>query len=184
MIWALDLDKPGKDTSVDSLIESGIRLDPKWGGSKRALLSARSATIRDNSYTLGLFWTACLPIATPSECPEGYHAIAFGHGKVFDADLSYLTGEGCHGKSNQRCVFWTAQSLMAGQAAGSTATSALYARLIMCKLVVSCGAHEVNLKPVTANALQAGSLYQRNRISLVRKVDARAGDTPLCTHRM
>jgi GH18 family chitinase len=36
MIWALDLDKPGKDTSVDSLIESGpeFQLDPKWGGFK------------------------------------------------------------------------------------------------------------------------------------------------------
>jgi chitinase len=99
MIWALDLDKPGKDTSVDSLIGSGFQLDPKWGGSKRALLSARSAAVRSNSYALGLFWTACLPMNTPTQRPQGYRAIAYRHGKVFDADLSHLTGEGCHGKS-------------------------------------------------------------------------------------
>jgi hypothetical protein len=60
---------------------------------------AQSAAVRDNSYALGLFWTTCLPIGTAKSCPPGYHPIAFGHGKVFDADLNHLTGEGCHGKS-------------------------------------------------------------------------------------
>lgn len=47
--------------------------------------------------SLGLFWTVCLPKDTTSPCPQGFRPIASGHGKVFDADLMYNTGEGCHG---------------------------------------------------------------------------------------
>lgn len=94
MVWALDLDKPGRDTSINKLIGSGS-LDSKWNS-----LSSKRAITRSNSMTLGLFWSTCQPIGTPYMCPKGYRAIAYGHGKVFDADMNHLTGEGCHGGNN------------------------------------------------------------------------------------
>ena len=93
MVWALDLDNPGEDTSIDNLISSSPSLDSKWN-----TLASKRAVTRSNSQTLGLFWTNCQPIDTAYPCPQGYRAIAYGHGKVFDADLNHLTGEGCHGK--------------------------------------------------------------------------------------
>ncbi|KAI7336592.1 hypothetical protein KC315_g2679 [Hortaea werneckii] len=95
MVWALDLDKPNKQTSANNLLGSELSLNSKWN-----TLSSKRAITRSNPLALGLFWTACQP---PSGglgermCPEGYRPIAMGHGKVFDADLNHLTGEGCHG---------------------------------------------------------------------------------------
>ncbi|KAI6822858.1 hypothetical protein KC332_g10628 [Hortaea werneckii] len=95
MVWALDLDKPNKQTSANNLLGSELSLNSKWN-----TLSLKRAITRSNPLALGLFWTACQP---PSGglgermCPEGYRPIAMGHGKVFDADLNHLTGEGCHG---------------------------------------------------------------------------------------
>jgi chitinase len=100
MIWALDLDKPGKDTSINNLMGSELSLSSKWN-----TLSSKRALIRDNTLSLGLFWTSCQPIDTGLPCPRGYRPIAFGHGKVFDADLAHLTGEGCHGRLECTRVF-------------------------------------------------------------------------------
>ncbi|GAB1730243.1 hypothetical protein NU195Hw_g3622t1 [Hortaea werneckii] len=94
-IWALDLDKPIEQTSVNNLLSSEMSLSSKWN-----TLASRRAVIRSNALTLGLFWTACQPPSGGADgkmCPEGYRPIALGHGKVFDADLNHLTGEGCHG---------------------------------------------------------------------------------------
>ncbi|KAI7081911.1 hypothetical protein KC356_g8770 [Hortaea werneckii] len=95
MVWALDLDKPIEQTSVNSLLGSEMSLNSKWN-----TLSSRRAITRSNALTLDLFWTACQPPSGAADgrmCPEGYRPIAMGHGKVFDADLNHLTGEGCHG---------------------------------------------------------------------------------------
>lgn len=95
MVWALDLDKPIEQTSVNSLLGSEMSLNSKWN-----TLSSRRAITRSNALTLGLFWTACQPPSGGADgktCPEGYRPIAMGHEKVFDADLNHLTGEGCHG---------------------------------------------------------------------------------------
>ncbi|RMY97491.1 hypothetical protein D0864_04757 [Hortaea werneckii] len=94
-VWALDLDKPIEQTSVNNLLGSEMSLNSKWN-----TLASRRAIIRSNVLTLGLFWTACQPPfggADGKMCPEGYRPIALAHGKVFDADLNHLTGEGCHG---------------------------------------------------------------------------------------
>ncbi|KAI1115462.1 glycoside hydrolase [Nemania sp. NC0429] len=88
MVWALDLDAVGTDRSIDNLFTSG-------GVSKSVDL--RQATIKTNSLALGLFWTPCLTKETTEPCPKGYRPVAWGHGKVFDADRSFNTGEGCHG---------------------------------------------------------------------------------------
>lgn len=90
MVWALDLDSTGSDSSIDNLALSG---DKTTGTSIERL----TAVSRSNSMSLGMFWTVCLPKDTTSPCPQGFRAIAWGHGKVFDADLQYNTGEGCHG---------------------------------------------------------------------------------------
>lgn len=95
MIWALDLDKPGADTSVNNLVAPRSNLDSKWN-----TLSSKRAVVRSNAMALGLFWTSCQPLGTPNPCPRNYRPIQWGHGKVFDADLNHLTGDGCHGKSH------------------------------------------------------------------------------------
>jgi chitinase len=92
MVWALDLDKPGKDRSVNNLLNAGTSVG-KWN-----TLQSKRAITRSNALSLGLFWSACAPVGSVDVCPKGYRPIAFGHGKVFDADLSHLTGEGCHGR--------------------------------------------------------------------------------------
>ncbi|KAI6914076.1 hypothetical protein D0869_03271 [Hortaea werneckii] len=95
MVWALDLDNPIEQTSVNDLLGSEMSLNSKWN-----TISLRRAITRSNALTLGLFWTACQPPSGTADgkmCPEGYRPIAMGHGKVFDADLNHLTGEGCHG---------------------------------------------------------------------------------------
>ncbi|RMY23372.1 hypothetical protein D0867_02086, partial [Hortaea werneckii] len=95
IVWALDMDKPMEQTSMNSLLGSEMSLNSKWN-----TLSSRRAITRSNALTLGLFWTACQPPsggAAGKMCPEGYRPIALGHCKVFDADLNHLTGEDCHG---------------------------------------------------------------------------------------
>lgn len=88
MTWALDLDDPVNSTSLTNLVSrSGLVMDAV----------VKSATVYSNSATLGIFWTPCLPSGS-DVCPPGYNALTFGHGKVFDADLGHLTGEGCHGE--------------------------------------------------------------------------------------
>ncbi|KAJ8132429.1 hypothetical protein O1611_g1195 [Lasiodiplodia mahajangana] len=87
MVWALDMDAVGTDNSIDNL----------GGGASSGSLKVTQATVKTNSLSLGLFWTPCLPKETTNPCPKGFRALAWGHGKVFDADLSYNTGEGCHG---------------------------------------------------------------------------------------
>ncbi|KAI0203375.1 glycoside hydrolase [Astrocystis sublimbata] len=89
MVWALDLDSVGTNSAIDDLSSRGQ-------GALFAEVSKAVATT--NSRALGIFWTPCLPkgsLGTP--CPPGHRPIAWGHGKVFDADLSVNTGEGCHG---------------------------------------------------------------------------------------
>ncbi|GAB7349047.1 hypothetical protein MBLNU459_g8013t1 [Dothideomycetes sp. NU459] len=88
MVWALDLDSIGTDTSINSLSTLG---------STNTTIEMKKAVVSSNSLSLGLFWTVCLPMDTSQPCPNGYTPIAWGHGKVFDADLQYNTGEGCHG---------------------------------------------------------------------------------------
>ncbi|KUI60196.1 Chitotriosidase-1 [Cytospora mali] len=90
MVWALDLDSTGSNSSINNLALSG---DKTTGTSIERL----TAVSKSNSMSLGLFWTVCLPKDTTSPCPQGFRPIAWGHGKVFDADLQYNTGEGCHG---------------------------------------------------------------------------------------
>lgn len=91
MVWALDLDTLGSsDSAINSLALSG----DKTNGTTVERLAAVTTS---NSMSLGMFWTVCLPKDTTAPCPTGFRAIAWGHGKVFDADLQYNTGEGCHG---------------------------------------------------------------------------------------
>lgn len=91
MVWALDLDTLGSsDSATDSLALSGDK-------TKGTTVERLTAVSTSNSMSLGMFWTVCLPKDTTTACPEGFRAIAWGHGKVFDADLQYNTGEGCHG---------------------------------------------------------------------------------------
>ena len=88
MVWAIDFDDPSTTTSIDNLNSGDHSLF-------RAEVSA--ATVSSNAATLGIFWTPCLPPGSQI-CPSGYDPLFYGHGKVFDADLGHLTGEGCHGK--------------------------------------------------------------------------------------
>lgn len=101
IIWALDLDKPGEDTSINDLIVAYSGHNATRNLSKRAFVEMKSAVVRSNSLTHGLFWTPCLPIDTPRPCPKGYRDIAQAHGKVSDADLAHMIGEGCHGNTQQ-----------------------------------------------------------------------------------
>ena len=89
MIWALDLDTPGSSDSI-----SNVNLN---GGTELSL-SIKSATTSSNAATMNIFWTVCLPPGTTNPCPTGFHSIFSGHGKVFDADLGHISGEGCHGQ--------------------------------------------------------------------------------------
>lgn len=82
MAWALDLDTPGVDTAIDSLTSSTLSSDS-------TSIEIKKATVVSNSLTVGLFWTVCQPKDTSDACPTGYRALVQGHGKVFDADLSY-----------------------------------------------------------------------------------------------
>ena len=78
MVWALDLDNPVEQTSVDDLLSSEMSLNSKWN-----TLSSRRAITRSNALTLSLFWTACQPPSGTADgkmCPEGYRPIAMGHG--------------------------------------------------------------------------------------------------------
>ena len=88
MVWALDFDDPSTTASIDHLNSKGLQ-------SYNALVD--KATTTSNAATLGIFWTPCLPPGSQN-CPPGYDPLVWGHGKVFDADLQHLTGEGCHGK--------------------------------------------------------------------------------------
>lgn len=91
MVWALDLDTLGStDNAISNLALSGDK-------TKGTTVERLAAVTRSNGMSLGLFWTVCLPKDTTAPCPTGFRAIAWGHGKVFDADLQYNTGEGCHG---------------------------------------------------------------------------------------
>jgi chitinase len=94
LTWDSDqwVSKPGKDRSVNNLLNAGTSVG-KWN-----TLQSKRAITRSNALSLGLFWSACAPVGSVDVCPKGYRPIAFGHGKVFDADLSHLTGEGCHGR--------------------------------------------------------------------------------------
>ena len=89
MGWALDFDDPTSGFSLDSL---------NSGNQKGFSAKVTSATVSSNAATLGIFWTPCLPPGS-QQCPPGFRPLAYGHGKVFDADLGHLTGEGCHGKT-------------------------------------------------------------------------------------
>ncbi|KAL6237121.1 glycosyl hydrolases family 18-domain-containing protein [Aspergillus navahoensis] len=94
MVWALDLDSAVNTTSIDNLNSmDSLNFSPV----------IKAATVSSNAATLGIFWTPCLPPGS-QECPDGYDAIVWGHGKVFDADLAHLTGEGCHGGGNGSIV--------------------------------------------------------------------------------
>ncbi|RMZ26034.1 hypothetical protein D0859_09903 [Hortaea werneckii] len=82
-VWALDLDKPIEQISVNNLLGSEMSLNSKWN-----TLASRRAIIRSNVLTLGLFWTACQsPFGRVDGklCPEGYRPIALGHGKVVES---------------------------------------------------------------------------------------------------
>lgn len=99
MAWALDLDTTGtsgSNSAIDALqvgssVASGLSLQDT-----KNTLSLKSTLKRTNTLSLGLFWTACLPPGSQS-CPSGYKPVVYGHGKVFDADLNHISGEGCHG---------------------------------------------------------------------------------------
>lgn len=91
MVWALDLDTIGSsDSAINNLALSGDKI-------KGTTVERLAAVTTANSMSLGMFWTVCLPKDTTAPCPTGFRAVAWGHGKVFDADLQYNTGEGCHG---------------------------------------------------------------------------------------
>jgi len=89
MVWALDLDTPITSDSVTNLKSYGL-------SSEKVVQEAAVAS--SNAATMGIFWTVCLPPGTVNHCPTGYTELLSGHGKVFDADLGHLSGEGCHGK--------------------------------------------------------------------------------------
>ncbi|KAL3472712.1 hypothetical protein BJX99DRAFT_262030 [Aspergillus californicus] len=83
MVWALDLDSAVNTTSINNLNSmNSLNFSPL----------IKAATVNPNKATLGIFWTPCLPPGS-QECPDGYNAIVWGHGKDFDADLAHLTGE-------------------------------------------------------------------------------------------
>ncbi len=92
MVWAMDLDSVGDEedeeaSGINALLRSTSNLS----------LRMRSTLKSANAPMLSMFWTACQPPETANPCPPGYTQKATGYGKVFDADLSHLTGEGCHG---------------------------------------------------------------------------------------
>lgn len=86
-VWALDLDSVGLEEGIDSLLESDSRLPTKL----------RSTISYENGLSLGMFWTPCLPPTALNPCPDGFSPLIWAHGKVFDADLSNVSGMGCYG---------------------------------------------------------------------------------------
>lgn len=78
MEWAFHLDSAGRNSSADSFSLSG---DKKTGTSTERLTTVS----KSNTMSLDMFWTACSPKDKTSPCPTGSNAIAWGHGKVFDA---------------------------------------------------------------------------------------------------
>jgi chitinase len=90
MAWAVDLDSDN-NSAIDGLNTGNNTI------SDTAVI--RVATGSYNAATLGIFWTPCLPPGS-QVCPQGYTLLTTGHGKVFDADLNHLSGEGCHGGGN------------------------------------------------------------------------------------
>jgi len=90
MAWALDLDTT--DNQAIDALNTGNNTFSETP-------QIKVATNFYNGATLGIFWTPCLPPGSQF-CPQGYKSIAEGHGKVFDADLNHLSGEGCHGGGN------------------------------------------------------------------------------------
>lgn len=96
MAWALDLDTTGSNSAINALqvgssMASGLSLEDADN-----TLELKSTLKTTNTLSLGLFWTACLLPGSQS-CPTGYQPVVYGHGKVFDADLNHISGEGCHG---------------------------------------------------------------------------------------
>lgn len=152
-VWALDLDKPIEQTSVNNLLGSEMSLNSKWN-----TLASRRAIIRSNVLTLGLFWTACQPPfggADGKMCPEGYRPIALAHGKVFDADLNHLTGEGCHGTpSPQKLVRLPLTLDRWWESVGINGRSALQP---MCNTIVCYGALGAVQRRVIASVRAVGS---------------------------
>ncbi|KAF7553411.1 hypothetical protein G7Z17_g3646 [Cylindrodendrum hubeiense] len=86
-VWALDLDALVVDEGIDSLLESDSRLPAKL----------RSAVSYENGLSMGMFWTPCFPPTAENPCPDGFSPLIWAHGKVFDADLSHVSGMGCYG---------------------------------------------------------------------------------------
>lgn len=98
MAWALDLDTAtgSSNSAIDALVvgssmATGLSLEDAEN-----TISMKSTLKTTNTLSLGLFWTACLPPGSQN-CPTGYQPVVYGHGKVFDADLNHISGEGCHG---------------------------------------------------------------------------------------
>lgn len=92
VVWAVDLDALGDGSGINALLSD----NGKTSADMRAALN------HDNGASLGVFWTPCLPPsvwAGGDSCPPGYRATYLGYGKVFDADLSHLEGQGCRGRS-------------------------------------------------------------------------------------
>lgn len=87
-------------------------------------------------------------------CPAGYRPIAIGHGKVFDADLNHLTGEGCHGT----CLWPKSEAVTDSlEAVGSKVTSGRFALLLMYSMVVCSGGQVAVQRRATANVPAGGS---------------------------
>lgn len=80
MVWAIDLDDPATGASADNLnlnvlrnIGDPVDSNPLYARHKLG------ATTEQNSVSLLTFWTDCSSNPT---CPEGFKALATGHGKV------------------------------------------------------------------------------------------------------
>ncbi|KAF2087339.1 glycoside hydrolase family 18 protein, partial [Saccharata proteae CBS 121410] len=97
MAWSLDLEEPSTRNSSMSLAADRLTMPNENLSSNPSYYQARFAAHNlAKNYEQATFWTDCRSFEKP-QCPVGYKVIAYGHGKVFDADQGVLRGDGCHG---------------------------------------------------------------------------------------
>jgi hypothetical protein len=94
VVWAIDLDTTGL---------SSFNLQ---GGSTENVVGAqffqkKQTMNMQKQIQTTVFWSRCLnDNAADRHCPPGYHELATGHGRVYDAE-AFDVSSGCHGNQNR-----------------------------------------------------------------------------------
>ncbi|RMZ76859.1 hypothetical protein DV738_g4696, partial [Chaetothyriales sp. CBS 135597] len=97
MVWALDQEDKESRASSQHLLGSDLKYPDEVGDGTEPFYQNRAMSYHlQRDYGIAIFWTECQPYQRPV-CPVGYYPLAYGHGKVYDADFGHVVADGCHG---------------------------------------------------------------------------------------